>query len=65
MREHAGNCGVDRGAEPTTLRGNIDERDRPLVKPGMLIHGSSWRDRGTTDVGSAGDAARAFALRHA
>ncbi len=65
MREHAGNRGVDRGAEPTALRGNVDEWDRPLVKPGVLIYGSSWRDRGTADVGSAGDAAWAFALRHA
>ena len=27
-------------AEPAALRGNIDERDRPFVDTGVLIHGA-------------------------
>ena len=38
MREHAGDRVVDGAAEPAALRGDVDERDRPLVEAGMLIH---------------------------
>ena len=38
MRQHARNRVVDGAAEPAALRGDIDERDRPLVEAGMLIH---------------------------
>ena len=30
---------IDGAAEPAALRSNIDERDRPLVQTGVLIHG--------------------------
>ena len=65
MRKHTGNCIVDGAAEPAALRGNVDERDRPLVEAGMLVHEKSWLDRATTEAGSADNAARPLALRHA
>ena len=65
MRKHPGNRIVDRAAEPAALRGNVDERDRPLVEAGMLVHEKSWLDRGTAEADSAGNAARPLALRDA
>ena len=41
MLKYPGNCVVDGAAEPAALRGNINERDRPLVEAGMLIHEKS------------------------
>ena len=38
MRQHAGDRVVDGAAETAALRGDVDERDRPLVKAGVLIH---------------------------
>jgi hypothetical protein len=38
MCQHSGHCFIDGTAEAAALRGNIDERDRPLVKAGVLIH---------------------------
>jgi hypothetical protein len=38
MRQDARDCVIDGAAEPATLRGNVDERDRPLVHTGVLIH---------------------------
>ena len=40
MREHAGNRIVDGAAEAAALRGDVDERDRPLVEAGVLVHRS-------------------------
>ena len=36
--KYARDCVVDGAAEPAALRGNVDERDRPLVHTGVLIH---------------------------
>jgi hypothetical protein len=38
MRQHAGHGFVDGMAESAALRRNVDERDRPLVEAGVLIH---------------------------
>ena len=40
MRQHARHRIIDGAAEAAALRGNVDERDRPLVEAGMLIHGA-------------------------
>jgi hypothetical protein len=39
MRQHARDCVIDGAAETAALRGNVDERDRPLVQASVLIHG--------------------------
>ena len=39
MRQHARDRVVDGAAEAAALRGDIDERDRPLVETGVLIYG--------------------------
>ena len=38
MRQHASDRIVDGAAKTPALRRNVDERDRPLVEAGMLIH---------------------------
>ena len=38
VREYARDRIIDGAAEAAALRGDIDERDRPLVEAGMLIH---------------------------
>ena len=40
LREHARDRVVNGAAEPAALRADIDERYRPLVQAGMLIHGA-------------------------
>jgi hypothetical protein len=40
MRQYARDGILDSAAEPAALRGNIDERDRPFVDSGELIHGA-------------------------
>ena len=39
MGQYARDGVIDGAAEPAALRSNIDERDRPLVQTGVLIHG--------------------------
>jgi hypothetical protein len=39
MGQYARDGVIDGVAEPAALRSNIDERDRPLVQTGVLIHG--------------------------
>ena len=38
MRQHARDRVIDGAAEAAALRGDVDERDRPLVEAGVLIH---------------------------
>ena len=44
-RQNARDRFIDNTAEPAALRGHIDERNRPFVHTGMLIHGEFffWR----------------------
>ena len=69
MCQHPGNRIVDGAAEPAALRGDVNERDRPLVEAGMLIHENIRTRFGSIaacdESGLADNAARPFALRHA